>query len=88
MKFPNTMALAMAYQKERAGAASALLGTIQFVFAAITAGIVGMWHSDTPLPMTVVIAVCGFVSIIAYLLLAPPRTKISMPMASGEVLKS
>jgi MFS transporter, DHA1 family, multidrug resistance protein len=44
---------------ERAGAASGLLGTLQFVIAGATAAIVGHWYDGSALPMAVVIALCG-----------------------------
>lgn len=57
--YPNAAAGAMAPFPERAGSASALLGTVQFGIAAIAGAAVGWWHDGTALPMAVVIALCG-----------------------------
>jgi MFS transporter, DHA1 family, multidrug resistance protein len=57
--FPNSVAAAMAPFGDRAGAASGLLGTLQFVIAGATAAIVGHWYDGSALPMAVVIALCG-----------------------------
>jgi DHA1 family bicyclomycin/chloramphenicol resistance-like MFS transporter len=57
--FPNSTAAAMAPFGDRAGAASALLGTLQFSIAGVTGTLVGHLHDGTPLPMAAVIAFCG-----------------------------
>jgi DHA1 family bicyclomycin/chloramphenicol resistance-like MFS transporter len=57
--YPNAAAGAMAPFPERAGSASALLGTVQFGIAAVAGAAVGWWHDGTALPMAVVIALCG-----------------------------
>ncbi len=57
--FPNTTALAMAPHGDKAGSASALIGTLQFTLAAIAAFAVGALNTGTALPMAAVIAVCG-----------------------------
>jgi MFS transporter, DHA1 family, multidrug resistance protein len=57
--YPNAAAGAMAPFPERAGSASALLGTVQFGIAAIAGAAVGWWHDGTALPMAVVIGLCG-----------------------------
>lgn len=57
--YPNAAAGAMGPFPDRAGSASALLGTIQFAIAAVAGAAVGWWHDGTALPMAVVIAVCG-----------------------------
>jgi DHA1 family bicyclomycin/chloramphenicol resistance-like MFS transporter len=57
--FPNSVAAAMAPFGDRAGAASGLLGTLQFVIAGTTAAIVGHWYDGSAVPMAAVIAVCG-----------------------------
>jgi MFS transporter, DHA1 family, multidrug resistance protein len=57
--FPNTTALAMANHGNKAGSASALIGTMQFSLAAIAASGVGAFNNTTALPMAAVIAACG-----------------------------
>jgi MFS transporter, DHA1 family, multidrug resistance protein len=57
--FPNTTALAMAEHGNKAGSASALVGTMQFTLAAIAASTVGALNNSTALPMAAGIAACG-----------------------------
>jgi len=64
--FPNTTALAMAPHGEKAGSASALVGTLQFTLAAASAGAVGALNTGTAMPMTAVIAVCGCSAFLFY----------------------
>ncbi len=56
---PNATAAAMAPFPDRAGAASALLGTLQFAIGAATGALVGIFHDGTGLPMALTIAACG-----------------------------
>jgi MFS transporter, DHA1 family, multidrug resistance protein len=53
---PNGTALAMQSHPEAAGTASALLGALQFVIAAVVAPLVGLGGSSTALPMAVVMS--------------------------------
>lgn len=64
--FPNTTALAMAAHGDKAGSASALVGTLQFTLAAIAASAVGAANNGTALPMAAVIACCGTSAFIFY----------------------
>lgn len=57
--FPNSVAAAMAPFGDRAGAASGLLGTLQFLIAGTTATLVGHWYDGSAIPMAVVITLCG-----------------------------
>ncbi len=61
--FPNSTAAAMAPFGDRAGTASALLGTLQFGIAGIAATFSGYWYDGTAIPMTTIIAICGCVSL-------------------------
>lgn len=63
---PNSTALAMAPFGQSAGAASALLGTIQFTIAALTSTTLGLLHYPSPVPMSAMIAVCGVASVGLY----------------------
>ena len=56
---PNATAAAMAPFPHQAGAASALVGTLQFTVGAATGAVVGLFHDGTGLPMALTIAGCG-----------------------------
>ena len=56
---PNATACALADQGEHAGSASALLGSLQFVLAVAAAGLVGLLHNASALPLASVIGLCG-----------------------------
>ncbi|MFA5939264.1 MAG: Bcr/CflA family multidrug efflux MFS transporter [Sinimarinibacterium sp.] len=72
--FPNTTAAAMAPFGDRAGLASALMGTLQFAAAALAGAAVGLLNDGTSLPMALVIAGCGLASITLLRALVPvPR---------------
>ncbi len=76
--FPNATAAAMAPFGDRAGLASAMMGTLQFSIAAITGALVGHFHNGTAVPMAVVIAVCGLLSVILLrVLVRSPLNEIS-----------
>ena len=64
--FPNTTALAMASHGNKAGSASALVGTLQFTLAAITASTVGALNNGTALPMAAATAACGALAFASY----------------------
>lgn len=66
---PNAMAGALAHQGHRAGMASALMGTLQFGTATLASSVIGLLHVHSSLPMTGVMAACGFGSLIAHRLL-------------------
>ena len=66
LTFPNASAGAMAPFPEKAGSASALLGSIQFAIAAIASAMVGIFHDGTAGPMAAVITVCGFLAFVSY----------------------
>lgn len=60
--FPNAVAAAMKPVPEQAGSASALMGTLQFVFGALAAGLVGAMHSGSAMPAVSLIAVTSALS--------------------------
>jgi DHA1 family bicyclomycin/chloramphenicol resistance-like MFS transporter len=68
--FPNAIAGAMAPFPARAGAASALFGTVQFVLAAVAGALVGQLHDGSAVPMAAVIALFGASALVAQRLLA------------------
>jgi MFS transporter, DHA1 family, multidrug resistance protein len=61
---PNATAAAMAPFPHQAGAASALLGMLQFTVGAATGALVGVFHDGTGLPMALTIAACGAISLL------------------------
>ncbi|MDB4936589.1 MAG: hypothetical protein JWP87_3561 [Labilithrix sp.] len=64
---PNATAIAMERHRERAGLASAVLGSSQFVIAAIAAAVVGMANEGTMRPMAAVMATCAVLGYVAAL---------------------
>ena len=60
---PNATALALADHPEVAGAASALLGLIQFMSGAVVAPLVGIAGTDTALPMALVMSALGIAGV-------------------------
>ncbi|HEX2591817.1 MAG TPA: Bcr/CflA family multidrug efflux MFS transporter [Rhizomicrobium sp.] len=56
---PPATALAMQPHRERAGLASALIGTLQFGCSAIAATVVGFLGGSSPMPMAIIVATCG-----------------------------
>lgn len=70
--FPNAAAGALAPFGDRAGSASALLGSVQFSIAAFAGAAVGWLHNDTAVPMAMVIAACGIAAFVAHRSLVVP----------------
>lgn len=62
--FPNSTANALSNHGHRAGVASALIGTIQFLFATLAALFVSVLHTKSELPMTGTIAIFGVLAFI------------------------
>jgi MFS transporter, DHA1 family, multidrug resistance protein len=60
--FPNTTALALISVRRGTGAASALLGAIQFVIGTLASSAVSAFHNGTPIPMVATMALCGLLS--------------------------
>jgi DHA1 family bicyclomycin/chloramphenicol resistance-like MFS transporter len=67
---PNATVMAMAPFGDRAGSASALIGTLMFAIAAVVSGTVAFLNDGTALPMAVTIAASGWLAFCAYHLLA------------------
>ena len=66
---PGTTAGAMSPFATMAGAASSLLGFIQFLAAALATAIIGVLNDGTPFPMAAVICVCTISALVAYVTL-------------------
>ena len=62
---PLATTLAMGPQGQRAGSASALIGTLQFGLGAISGALVGLLHDGTARPMALVIALSGLGGLLA-----------------------
>lgn len=67
--FPNAQAGAMAPFGDRAGMASAMLGTLQFTLAGISSIVVGLVHSGDAVGMAGAIAGCGLLAQLVLLVL-------------------
>ena len=63
---PNTTAMALAAHGEKAGSASALIGSLQFTLAATASSLVGAANNTTALPMAALIAGCGVSAFVLY----------------------
>jgi DHA1 family bicyclomycin/chloramphenicol resistance-like MFS transporter len=66
---PNSGALVLAHQGNRAGMASALYGTIQWGTAILTSFLVSYLHNGTIIPMTGVILGCALISLFGFQIL-------------------
>jgi DHA1 family bicyclomycin/chloramphenicol resistance-like MFS transporter len=78
---PNATAAAMAPFPHQAGAASALLGMLQFAVGAVTGAAVGLFHDGTGLPMALTIAGCGALSLAVTV--ASDRRKAGVAVAAA-----
>jgi DHA1 family bicyclomycin/chloramphenicol resistance-like MFS transporter len=72
---PSTTALAMAPYGAVAGSASALLGTVQFVFGATAGALVGSLGNGTAIPLAGVVAGCGGLAFLAFRLTGEPASR-------------
>lgn len=64
----NVMAIVMSRFARISGATSAVVGTLRFGIAALAGTAVSVWHTGTSTPLTAVMAGCGFLLLITYLL--------------------
>ncbi|HEX7953068.1 MAG TPA: MFS transporter, partial [Burkholderiales bacterium] len=71
LTFPNASAGAMAPFPEKAGSASALLGSSQFAISAVASAAVGFFHDGSAVPMAGVICACALVALFSYRFLVP-----------------
>ncbi|MBE8522316.1 multidrug effflux MFS transporter [Amycolatopsis sp. H6(2020)] len=69
---PNASSLALASHARAAGAASALLGVLQFVVGAVATPLVGLGGPGTAVPMAATMAGFAVLALVAYLTLARP----------------
>jgi DHA1 family bicyclomycin/chloramphenicol resistance-like MFS transporter len=59
---PNSAALALSDQGKRLGAASALLGTLQFTCGATAGLFVSIWQTESALPLATIMGICASLS--------------------------
>lgn len=76
---PNAMATALLHQGGRAGSASALAGTLQFIFAALASTLLSFLQAKDTLPMTVIVGGCGIMAMLAFIL---PKTQAPAKLPS------
>jgi DHA1 family bicyclomycin/chloramphenicol resistance-like MFS transporter len=72
---PNALAGALSSQGHQAGTASALYGCLQWSMATGSSFLVSYLHDGTAVPMTVVIMLCGLVSLAAFQILITSKVK-------------
>lgn len=70
---PNCSALCLAPFTRNVGSASALMGGLQMLFAVIATATVSIFHDGTALPMAIVMAFSGFLTILSLLALKPKK---------------
>lgn len=78
MTFPNTTACALAEEREHAGSASALMGTLQFTLAATTSSIMSLLHAHSALPMTSIMGGCSILACGIYFIGKSKQSKTSL----------
>lgn len=71
----NAMAVALSAFPHRAGSASALAGSMQFGFGAVSSTILGLVNDGTPWPMTAIMALSGLMALGTALLLRRGATE-------------
>ncbi|OZM71696.1 Bcr/CflA family drug resistance efflux transporter [Amycolatopsis antarctica] len=79
---PNTMSLALADHPHTAGAASALLGVVQFVVAGLASPLVGLFGEGSAVPMASIMAGFGLLALLTFSTLT--RAGIAAPPAVRE----
>jgi DHA1 family bicyclomycin/chloramphenicol resistance-like MFS transporter len=73
---PGTV-LALDPYGDKAGTASALMGTLQFGLGAVGAGVVSALFDGTAVPLTATMAVCAIVALLITLATLQPRRVIA-----------
>jgi len=67
---PNSFACFLEDFEDNSGAATAILGTSQFIIGGVLSALLGLFHSDNIMPMTSLMLLASLVSVISYRLLA------------------
>jgi DHA1 family bicyclomycin/chloramphenicol resistance-like MFS transporter len=79
MVMPTASAMALANHPEIAGSASALFGTLQFIFAGLSTATLSVIGDGSAVPMAGVIAACGFVALVCGRFMPDPQAAFSVP---------
>ncbi|MFJ2093497.1 multidrug effflux MFS transporter [Streptomyces sp. NPDC087901] len=77
--FPSTMSIGQSLGRSAPGAASALIGGLQFLFGAVASPLVGLFGEDSATPMAAIILIALALAGVCLVLLARPW------MSHGEV---
>ncbi|WP_103350219.1 multidrug effflux MFS transporter [Amycolatopsis sp. CA-128772] len=80
---PNASSLALASHARSAGAASALLGVLQFVVGAAATPLVGLGGPGTAVPMAATMAGFAVLALVAYLVLAREGHGVEEPLEAA-----
>lgn len=72
---PNASACALATHGQQAGAASALMGALQFGLATLAGVGISQFHDGTALPLAFFLAVCGLAAMASHRLLVHPHER-------------
>jgi DHA1 family bicyclomycin/chloramphenicol resistance-like MFS transporter len=67
---PNSIAIVLKYQGKQAGTASALAGTLQFTLGVTSGVCMSLWHNNSVVPLTSIMALCGVSALLLYHLVA------------------
>ena len=78
MILPNATAGALSEQSENAGAASALIGSLQYGLAAIASSLVSYFNNGTALAMTAFVGICGIAAFVALNLLLSAKREFAV----------
>nr|WP_279628490.1 multidrug effflux MFS transporter [Streptomyces swartbergensis] len=82
MVFPAGMTLGQSLGRKASGAASALLGGVEFLLGALASPLVGVFSTGSPLPMAVIMLSAILCAALALLFLARPwKTHDTLPRA-------
>ena len=83
--FPNSSATALAYQGHRAGAASSLLGTLQWSIACASSFLVSFLHNGTALPMAGVMLGTGLLGALFIQIVSKRTTPVAIAPSDAQV---
>ncbi|MEV0741834.1 multidrug effflux MFS transporter [Streptomyces sp. NPDC050549] len=83
MVFPSALSIGQTLGRTAPGAASALLGGLQFLFGALAAPLVGLFGEDSSLPMAVIMLIAVAAAGVALVGLARPWEGLGEPAATG-----
>ena len=76
---PNSNALSLSHFPKSAGTANALAGALRFTIGGVASAMVGVLHDGTAMPMAMVMAVCGSLSVVSLLLVKSAGQSASKP---------